>query len=150
MIELVPVTVEQARRIVGGDIAGLKHAAGWPHADTADGLGLVERGAAAWLVELDGVVIGDCGTTGPLAPEVEIGFGLAAECRGCGHGSELVQSLADALLEDPRVSTVVAHTLPENVASRRVLEKASFVLDGERDGLLRYVTRRSRTRARRR
>ena len=141
MIELLPVTADQARRIAAGDLSGLAHVAGWPHDDTADGLQLVERGASAWLVELDGVVIGDCGTTGPTAPEVEIGFGLAAECRGRGHGTELVRMLVGALLEDPVVSTVVARTLPENAASRRVLEKAGFALDGERDGLARYVRR---------
>ena len=139
MIALVPLTAERARLIVAGDLDGLEHAAGWPHEDTADGLRLVEHGAAAWLVELDGVVIGDCGTTGPLGPEVEIGFGLAAECRGRGYGTELVRFLVAGLLEDPLVSTVVAHTLPGNAASRRVLERAGFARDGERDGLVRYV-----------
>ena len=141
MIALVPLTAEEARRIVGGDLTGLEHAAGWPHEDTADGLGLVERGASAWLVELDGVVIGDCGTTGPLGPEVEVGFGLAAEFRGRGHGSALVRMLAAALLEQPSVSSVIAHTLRENMASRSVLEKAGFEHDGEHDGLARYVLR---------
>jgi RimJ/RimL family protein N-acetyltransferase len=141
VIALVPLTAEQAQRIVAGDLTGLEHAAGWPHADTADGVGLVERGASAWLVELDGVVIGDCGTTGPLGPEVEVGFGLAAEFRGRGHGTELVRALAAALLEKPGVSSVVAHTLPENTASRRVLEKAGFEHDGAHDELARYVLR---------
>jgi RimJ/RimL family protein N-acetyltransferase len=141
VISLVPLTADGARRIVDGDLEGLEHTAGWPHDDTVDGLRLVAGGASAWLVELDGVVIGDCGTTGPLGPEVEIGFGLAAECRGRGYGSELVRLLAAALVEDPRVSSVVAHTLPANAASRRVLEKAGFVFDGEQDGLVRYVRR---------
>jgi RimJ/RimL family protein N-acetyltransferase len=141
MIALVPLTAEQARRIVDGDVSGLRQAAGWPHEDTVDGLGLVERGASAWLVELDGVVIGDCGTVGPLEGEVEIGFGLALEFRGQGHGTELVRLLAARLLEEPSVFAVVAHTLPENAASARVLEKAGFALDGERDGLARYVLR---------
>jgi RimJ/RimL family protein N-acetyltransferase len=139
VIALVPLTAEHARRLVGGDLAGLEHAAGWPHEDTVDGLRVVEQGAAAWLVEVDDVVIGDCGTTGPLGPEVEIGFGLAAECRGRGHGTEVVRLLVDALREHPLISTVVARTLPENTASRRVLEKAGFAFGGERDGLARYV-----------
>jgi RimJ/RimL family protein N-acetyltransferase len=36
---------------------------------------------------------------------------------------------------------VVAHTLPENTASRRVLEKAGFEHDGAHDELARYVLR---------
>lgn len=141
MIELVPLTAEQARRIADGDLVGLEHTAGWPHDDTVDGLVFFESGAPAWLVELDGVVIGDCGTTAPLGPEVEIGFGLAAECRGRGYGTQLVKLLVALLEDDPFVSSVVAQTLPENVASRRVLEKAGFAFDGERDGLARYVRR---------
>ena len=139
MIELVPLRAEQARRIAGGDLVGVEHAAGWPHDDTVDGLSLVESGARAWLVVLDGVVIGDCGTTGPRGPVVEIGFGLAAECRGRGYGTEVVRLLVASLQDDPIVSSVVAHTLPENTASRRVLEKAGFAFDGEHDGLARYV-----------
>ena len=141
MIELVPLTAEQARRIAGGDLGGLEHAAGWPHADTVDGLAFFEAGAPGWLVTLDGVVIGDCGATAALGPEVEIGFGLAAEFRGCGHGTDLVRQLVGLLEDDPIVSSVVAQTLPENTASRRVLEKAGFALTGEREGLTRYERR---------
>jgi RimJ/RimL family protein N-acetyltransferase len=139
VIALVPLTVEQARRIIAGDLGGLEHVAGWPHEDTIDGVRLAESGASVWLVALDGVVIGDCGTTGPLGGEVEIGFGLAAECRGRGYGTELVRLLAATLLDDPLVTSVAAHTLADNVASRRVLEKAGFSLEGERRGLQRYV-----------
>lgn len=141
MIELVPLTAEQAKRIADGDLTGFERTAGWPHDDTVDGLSFFERGAPGWLVALDGVVIGDCGTTGPLGAEVEIGFGLAAECRGRGYGTEVVRLLVDVLDRDPIVTSIVAHTLPENSASRRVLEKAGFAFDGERDGLARYVRR---------
>jgi RimJ/RimL family protein N-acetyltransferase len=139
VIALVPLTVEEAGRIVAGDLAGLHHVPGWPHEDTLDGARLAESGASVWLVELDGVVIGDCGTTGPVGREVEIGFGLAAECRHRGYGTELVRLLTATLLGDPRVSSVVAHTLADNIASRRVLEKAGFSLEGEQRGLMRYV-----------
>ena len=139
MIELVPLTADRARRIVGGDLTGLEHAAGWPHEDTVDGLRLVESGASAWLVELDGVVIGDCGTTGPLGPEVEIGFGLAEEARGKGHGTELVRALSELLLSRHGVERIVASTDVANVASRRVLERAGFVGERESDDVVWYA-----------
>jgi RimJ/RimL family protein N-acetyltransferase len=140
VIALVPITPERAREIVSGDFGGLERAAGWPHTDTIDGLRLVESGADAWLVELDGIVIGDCGTTGPSGKEVEIGFGLAAEYRGLGHGTAIVRVLAATLLERGGVQRIVAHTLLGNATSRRVLEKGGFVLENERDGLARYAS----------
>jgi len=81
-----------------------------------------------WLVTLDGLVIGDCGTFGPADEngEVEIGYGLAAPYRGRGYGKELVAGLADWLLAQPEIRSVRARTAPDNVASRRVLEHAGF------------------------
>ncbi|HZS23707.1 MAG TPA: GNAT family N-acetyltransferase [Gaiellaceae bacterium] len=141
MIALAPLSAERARRIVAGEFDGLDHVEGWPHEDTRDGLRLAEGGARVWLVEDDGVVIGDCGTTGPLDREVEIGFGLAAECRGRGHGTEVVRLLTEALCAEPDVERIVAHTLTGNVASQRVLEKAGFALDSVRNGTAGYARR---------
>jgi hypothetical protein len=73
VIALVPLIVENARRIVAGDLGSLEHVSGWPHEDTIDGVRLAESGASVWLVVLDGVVIGDCGTTGPPGREVRSG-----------------------------------------------------------------------------
>ena len=60
---LVPVAPETAAAIVAGDLTGIAAGSGWPHADTLDGL----RMGGGWLVTLDGVVIGDCGTHGARA-----------------------------------------------------------------------------------
>jgi RimJ/RimL family protein N-acetyltransferase len=133
---LVPVSWERAESIVRGDLAGLRAAEGWPHADTVDGLRMAAAGGAdAWLVTLDGVVIGDCGTHGPPDAEgdVEVGFGLAESQRGRGHGSEVAAGLSAWLLRRPGVRRVVAReVLADNVPSRRALERAGFAL--ERDG----------------
>jgi RimJ/RimL family protein N-acetyltransferase len=74
------------------------------------------------------VVIGDLGTHGPVdeAGRVEIGYGLAAPSRGQGYGSEAVLAVTDWLLRQPEVRQVQAHTLTDNMPSRRVLEKAGF------------------------
>jgi [ribosomal protein S5]-alanine N-acetyltransferase len=85
-----------------------------------------------WLVTLDGVVIGDCGTVGLVdaAGEIEIGYGLAAEHRAVGFGSELVVGLSDWLLTQSDVRRVVARgVLADNTPSRRALERAGFVCE---------------------
>ena len=127
--------METARAIVAGDVSGLVAAAlaaadGWPHEDTADGLTMAVKAGypPGWLVTAGGTVIGDCGTHGPVdeAGVIEIGYGLAAPSRGQGYGSEAVLAVTEWLLSQPEVRLVQAHTLTDNVPSRRVLEKAGF------------------------
>lgn len=137
---LVPLDADTADRIVRGDLSRLEHAPGWPHDDTLDGVRLCPAGAMVWLVTRDGVVIGDCGTVGPVEDDwAEIGFGLAAEERGRGYGTELVAALADWLLAQPTVERLVATTDVGNAASRRVLERAGFVIEREADGIVGYA-----------
>jgi RimJ/RimL family protein N-acetyltransferase len=133
-LELVPAP----RAVIDGDLSTISHVDGWPHADTRDALRL---SPAVWLVELAGVVIGECGTAGALddAGEVEIGYGLAAEKRGLGYGTELVQALSQWLLARPRVSRIVAVVEIGNVPSRRALERAGFALERTAGGRLRYA-----------
>ena len=65
----------------------------------------------------------------------KIGYGLAAEHRGRGYGNELVGALSGWLLSQPEVEQVVARkVLADNVASRRALENAGFVLEREEGG----------------
>ena len=125
-LRLVPIRREQAEAILRGDLSSVRAGEGWPHADTLDGLRL----APGWLVEADGVVIGDCGTHGPPDADgrVEIGYGLAAPYRGRGYGTELVTALAQWLLRQEGVSCVVAETEAGNVPSRRALERSGFRL----------------------
>jgi RimJ/RimL family protein N-acetyltransferase len=144
-----------ARAILAGDMsvlaaAGLTAAEGWPHEDTADGLGMIVKTGEtlSWLVVADGAVIGDCGLhggpqggpqggpSGPVdeAGQVEIGYGLAAPSRGQGYGSEVVAAMTGWLLAQPEIRQVRACTLTNNMPSRRVLEKAGFSYTGIEDG----------------
>jgi RimJ/RimL family protein N-acetyltransferase len=140
---LVPVAPETAAAIVAGDLTGIAAGTGWPHADTVDGL----RMGGGWLVTLDGVVIGDCGTHGDRSDdgEVEIGYGLAEPYRGRGYGTELVTALSDWLLAQPGVERVVARDVEAaNTPSRRALERAGFSLeqvDAERASYRKVVRR---------
>jgi RimJ/RimL family protein N-acetyltransferase len=142
---LVPQTIEQARALLGGDDTGLELAPGYPHADTADALGMwVEHGGpdwsegGGWFVTLaeDGRVIGDCGTHGPPDDEgrLEIGYGLAAPSRGHGLGTEAVRAMADWLATQPGVRVITAGVEVGNEASRRLLERLGFTLTGTQDG----------------
>jgi RimJ/RimL family protein N-acetyltransferase/ribosomal protein S18 acetylase RimI-like enzyme len=125
---LRPLTAAEAARIAAGDLSGWTAGDGWPHDDTRDGLALVASGARGWLITLDGVVIGDCGTTGPVGADgtVEIGYGLAKPYRSRGYGGEAVRALSHWLVHQPGVREVVATVDAGNVASRRALERAGF------------------------
>jgi RimJ/RimL family protein N-acetyltransferase len=137
-LRLEPITPELARLIAAGVTDGLGAADGWPHEHTKDGVALaIEHGhPAGWLVRFEGEVIGDCGIHRPVddAGRVEIGYGLAAPYRGRGLGTEAVVAISDWLLAREDVVVVQASTWADNVASRRVLEKAGFTMVGTRVG----------------
>jgi RimJ/RimL family protein N-acetyltransferase len=140
---LEPLARETARAIVAAEPDGLQHGAGWPHADTLDGVRMVaEHGAEAWLILEHGVVVGDAGTFGPPDDDgdVEIGYGLAEPSRGRGLASEFVPALAQHVLARESVRRVVARgVLADNVPSRRALERAGFEVEREEAGLVWYA-----------
>jgi RimJ/RimL family protein N-acetyltransferase len=142
---LSPLPADRARAVLAGDHSSLTRTEGWPHEDTLDAIRMAaapESGSLVWLVLSDGTVIGDCGTLGGLddTAAIEIGYGLAAECRGRGYGNELVAALSLWLLSQPEVDRVVAReVLADNVASRRALENAGFALEREENGLTWYA-----------
>jgi RimJ/RimL family protein N-acetyltransferase len=151
-LELRPVSPEIAAAVIADDLAvltaapvtgsALKIGDGWPHEDTRDGLGGVAHGTDAWLVTLDGVVIGDCGTHGPAdeAGDIELGYGLAEPFRGRGLGTEVAVGLTEHLRRLPGVRRVVANeVLADNLPSRRALERAGFACLREADGLSWYA-----------
>jgi RimJ/RimL family protein N-acetyltransferase len=146
---LVPLDETVARAILAGDFSSLETAEGWPHEDTLDAMRLAtapDSRTLVWLVRLSRVVIGECGTVGGLSDsgDVEIGYGLAAEHRGRGYGNEVVEALSRWVIAQPQVERVVARkVLAENVASRRALENAGFVLEREEGGMTWYALHRN-------
>jgi RimJ/RimL family protein N-acetyltransferase len=140
-LRLEPVTVDAAGAIVAGDLSALTAGDGWPHEDTIDGLALaMESGSPGWFVVAGDAVVGDCGTHGPVDETgcVEIGYGLAAPYRGRGYGSETVAAITTWLLAQPEVSRVRARTATGNRPSRRVLEKAGFLIASASDDEIVY------------
>ena len=64
---------------------------------------------------------------------VEIGYGIVPECRRRGFASESVRALLAAAFADARVTSVIAHTLPELAPSIGVLRTAGFSFEGPGD-----------------
>jgi RimJ/RimL family protein N-acetyltransferase len=149
-VTLRPVAADLARAVVDGDLSGVDAAPGWPHADTLDALRPVALSGIAdgtFLVEVDGLVVGDCGWFGPPGDDgaVEIGYGLSPAYRRRGIGTEAVRELLAWVSAQPGVTRVTASVEATNIASRRLLERLGFAV-AEVDGKdVRYERLASRT-----
>jgi RimJ/RimL family protein N-acetyltransferase len=98
----------------------------------------IERGGT----DRAALLVGAGGYFGP--PDdgcVEIGYSIAASCRGRGLATELVGALLARALLEPGVQRVIARTTAENRGSIRVLERCGFLVEGAGDepGSVRYV-----------
>ncbi len=67
---------------------------------------------------------------------VEVGYSMERKYWGTGLGTEMTKAMVAHGFADPNTSEIAAVTIPENIASQRVLEKAglkrmdNFVRDG--------------------
>ncbi|HEY6074399.1 MAG TPA: GNAT family N-acetyltransferase [Anaerolineales bacterium] len=93
-----------------------------------------EHGFGLWMLRdgQDGTVIGRAvlrhlDVDG--ADEVEVGYGFLPEFWGQGLATEVARACVGIGLERVALSSVVAITLPTNVASRRVMEKARLTYE---------------------
>lgn len=91
-------------------------------------------------------LIGVGGYKGPPSADgtVEIGYGVLPAYQRQGYGSEAASGLTARAFADPRVTRVIAETLPALEASQRVLRRNGFVLTGEgsEPGVIRFERRR--------
>jgi [ribosomal protein S5]-alanine N-acetyltransferase len=69
----------------------------------------------------------------PSNGRVEIGYGVAGECRGRGIATEAIARLARVAFRQPDVVEVFAETAMDNGPSQRVVQKAGFRHTGQRD-----------------
>lgn len=65
------------------------------------------------------------------ADEVEIGYGFLPEFWGRGLATEVARACVGIGLERVELSSVIGITLPTNVTSRRVMEKAGLTYERE-------------------
>lgn len=89
----------------------------------------------------DGLAVGGVGFKGPPdGAVVEIGYGLAPSARGHGFATEAVGILM-RIAAGLGVTTIVAETDADNIASQRTLEKAGFHRVDSDSELYRYEIR---------
>jgi RimJ/RimL family protein N-acetyltransferase len=60
----------------------------------------------------------------------EVGYSLVRDFRGRGFATEALRLLIDEVFERAELSRLNAYCVPENVASRRVLDNTGFTYDG--------------------
>ncbi|MER7839742.1 GNAT family N-acetyltransferase [Streptomyces sp. NPDC096040] len=149
--EVLPAEAPDLRE---GRPAGLDWLGGTPGEGSQEAAGLLAGAHAAgrhrpgWgmyvLVRLeDGLVVGGMGFHGPPDDgSVEIGFDLHPDARGRGYATEALAGLAHWALHQPGVDTVLATTTPDNLPSRRVMERAGFARRPDREGVLVYALTR--------
>jgi ribosomal-protein-alanine N-acetyltransferase len=61
--------------------------------------------------------------------EIEVGYTLRADYFGQGYGTEMARGIVDVATRELGLSDLVAFTLPDNAASRRVMEKSGFAYE---------------------
>ncbi len=90
----------------------------------------------------DNTLIGSCGYKGKPTEQgtVEIGYEIAPDYRNKGFATELAKGLISNAFAENSVKIIIAHTLPEENASTKILTKCGFVKTGEindpEDGLI--------------
>ena len=87
---------------------------------------------AIWMIELkDGTHIGELCFKGLSADgTAEIGYGILEEYQNNGYATEAVRAVLKWAFSHPEVTAVEAETDDDNIASKRVLEKCGFALNG--------------------
>jgi RimJ/RimL family protein N-acetyltransferase len=87
---------------------------------------------AIWMIELkDGTHIGELCFKGLSTDGIaEIGYGISEEYRNIGYASEAVKAILEWAFSHSEVTAVEAETDTENTASKRVLKKCGFTLNG--------------------
>lgn len=113
---------------------------GWPHAreESAALLGQFTdqfnaRGFGQWGVvpKSTGELIGYCGLRYlSKTTDVELLYGIVADCWGRGFVTEASRASLRFGFEEAHLERIVAVSLPENAASRRVMEKLGMKLEG--------------------
>jgi RimJ/RimL family protein N-acetyltransferase len=91
------------------------------------GMGTPARWCAPFLIVSGNTVLGTCRFRGaPVDGSVEIGYEVAESARGRGVATRAVEHLLDMAISSGQVREVVAHIVPENVASSKVVSRLGF------------------------
>jgi RimJ/RimL family protein N-acetyltransferase len=92
-----------------------------------------EHGFGVWMFrDPDGAFVGRCGIhrwTLDGRPEVELGYIVHADLWGQGYATEIGAAVVDYAFLVLDLGELVGFTRPDNLGSRRVLEKLGFVFE---------------------
>lgn len=95
-----------------------------------------EHGFGLWAVEVRGVIpfVGFVGLSiprfeAPFAPCVEIGWRLAREAWGQGFATEAARAAVTFGFHEVGLPEILSYTVPDNVRSRRVMERIGMTHD---------------------
>lgn len=115
---------------------------GRPPGDDEVRSGLIEaighwelHGFGLWMLRerADGRLVGRGGLQHTFVTgrdEVEVAWAIVPELWGRGLATELARAAIEVAFGPLALQEVIAYTLPHNGASRRVMEKCGFVLEG--------------------
>ena len=98
-----------------------------------------ERGFGLWAVErADGAFLGFTGLAqwtfeAPFMPAVEVGWRLARSAWGHGYATEAARAALRFGFETIGLAEIVSFTVPDNVRSRRVMERLGMTRDPAED-----------------
>ena len=82
----------------------------------------------SWAIDLDGTLVGTVGAYDFVDDRIEVGLSIARNCWGRGFATQALQAVLPYLTGQEGISTVTAWCAPENVGSRRAMEKAGMHL----------------------
>jgi RimJ/RimL family protein N-acetyltransferase len=108
---------------------------------SADYLAMLDKAAMKdpWVhgfhvLDDTGQLVGLGGFKGPpVRGMVEIAYAINPDQQRKGHATTAARALVEYAFQSPDVRTVRAHTLPDGIASQKVLMKNGFLKTGEID-----------------
>lgn len=144
VVEVIPATAEDLLTLAmdrAGFAKRMKSPApsGWPQVPQAIGFTIDRLAAhpeeAEWLMHfffVNGLLVGSGGYVGrPRGGIVEIGYEIAPGQQRKHYGTGAAAALVAKAFTSGEVKAVIAHTLPEDNPSTKVLERNGFSNEGE-------------------
>lgn len=141
---LRPIDRTVARMLLDGQVPqGVVLAPGYPSAFSLEVMGLVvgaqepgRFGPYFMVRKSDGAVIGEIGCNVDDASATgQVGYTVVEPLWGRGYATEALHALLGHVLAGSGIRRVVAETMVEHAASRRVMEKAGMRRCGQRVGI---------------
>lgn len=137
MLKLIPIDIPNLRRLAASepvDLGGIEILDGaLPPARVAShALAQIDLGTSAhwctpFLIISGSAVLGTCRfRNAPVHGVVSIGYGVAESQRGQGVATAAVRQLLQKAASSGLVQQVVAHILPGNLASSKVVSRLGF------------------------